>query len=164
MLQGSAIVTGRKRMSTSEPPARLLFLCTGNYYRSRFAELLFNVLAQEAGLNWIAESRGLALERGTSNVGPISRHVLDGLAGRGLRIETRHRFPLQVQAQDLSMADMIVALCEGEHRPLMHERFADWSERVIYWEVKDVHFTMPQEALEVIEKQVRELIVALREK
>ena len=41
-------------------PRRLLFLCTGNYYRSRFAELLFNALAREAGLSWIASSRGIA--------------------------------------------------------------------------------------------------------
>ena len=49
-------------------PKRVLFLCTGNYYRSRFAEILFNQLAPTRGLNWRADSRGLArlweLERG----------------------------------------------------------------------------------------------------
>ena len=38
----------------------LLFLCTGNYYRSRYAEELFNHRAAPAGLNWRAQSRGLA--------------------------------------------------------------------------------------------------------
>ena len=42
----------------------VLFLCTGNYYRSRFAEELFNHQAERADLDWIAQSRGLALERG----------------------------------------------------------------------------------------------------
>jgi protein-tyrosine-phosphatase len=40
----------------------VLFLCTGNYYRSRFAEELFNYEAERASLPWIAQSRGLALE------------------------------------------------------------------------------------------------------
>ena len=31
-------------------PPKLLFICTGNYYRSRFAEILFNALASEARL------------------------------------------------------------------------------------------------------------------
>jgi protein-tyrosine phosphatase len=32
-------------------PKIMLFLCTGNYYRSRFAELLFNHLAKQRGLD-----------------------------------------------------------------------------------------------------------------
>ena len=42
----------------------VLFLCTGNYYRSRFAEAVFNSVAARMGLSWRASSRGLALERG----------------------------------------------------------------------------------------------------
>ena len=42
---------------------RVLFICTGNYYRSRFAEEWFNFLVrQERALHWVADSRGLALE------------------------------------------------------------------------------------------------------
>jgi protein-tyrosine-phosphatase len=44
----------------------ILFLCTGNYYRSRFAEVLFNSVAGKMGLSWHASSRGLALERGVT--------------------------------------------------------------------------------------------------
>ena len=42
----------------------VLFLCTGNYYRSRYAEALFNSVAGKMSLPWRASSRGLALERG----------------------------------------------------------------------------------------------------
>jgi protein-tyrosine-phosphatase len=38
----------------------VLFLGTGNNYRSRFAEALFNSVAGRMGLPWRASSRGLA--------------------------------------------------------------------------------------------------------
>jgi protein-tyrosine-phosphatase len=57
---------------------RVLFVCSGNFYRSRLAELLFNEAAEKAGVVWRAESRGLlktgelkgmqSLKRGTSGV------------------------------------------------------------------------------------------------
>jgi protein-tyrosine phosphatase len=39
---------------------RVLFLCTGNYYRSRYAEELFNHIARAEGLGWRAFSCGAA--------------------------------------------------------------------------------------------------------
>lgn len=50
----------------------VLCLCTGNYYRSRHAEAVFNHLAAGADLPWRAASRGLAIERGVDNVGPMA--------------------------------------------------------------------------------------------
>jgi hypothetical protein len=63
----------------------VLFLCTGNYYRSRFAEVLFNSVAGKMGLPWRASSRGLALERGVHNVGPMAAAAVQALEARGLR-------------------------------------------------------------------------------
>jgi protein-tyrosine-phosphatase len=74
----------------------VLFLCTGNYYRSRFAEELFNHHADRAGLSWIAHSRGLALERGAHNVGPISQFALHAL--KELEIAARAARPPTWQA------------------------------------------------------------------
>jgi protein-tyrosine phosphatase len=103
----------------------LLFLCTGNYYRSRYAEELFNHRAARSGLKWQAQSRGLAIERGIDNVGPLSRFALEALAERGLVAQGAHRLPQQCTAIDLTTADHIVALDQSEHRPLMRERFPD---------------------------------------
>jgi protein-tyrosine phosphatase len=79
----------------------VLFLCTGNYYRSRFAEELFNHEAERAGLNWIAQSRGIALERGTHNVGPISPFALHALREMKITARAADRFPQQCAIDDL---------------------------------------------------------------
>jgi protein-tyrosine phosphatase len=57
----------------------VLFLCTGNYYPSRFAEELFNDGAAHSGPDWQAQSRALAIERGTHR-SPTGHHRLSGRA------------------------------------------------------------------------------------
>src|SRR5580765_3663065 len=102
----------------------ILFLCTGNYYRSRFAEVLFNSVARKMGLPWKASSRGLALERGVNNVGPMAESATKTLEKMGLRAaKDCARFPVQVTADDFELANWIVALKEAEHLPLLQERF-----------------------------------------
>src|SRR6516164_7564540 len=100
----------------------MLFLRTGNYYRSRFAEVLFNHLAGGRGLDWQAISRGLELH--VSNVGPISKDALAGLAVRGIAIEEEVRHPLAVSEDDLASADHIVAVNRAEHLPVLERKFA----------------------------------------
>src|SRR5689334_10207605 len=71
----------------------VLFLCTGNYYRSRFAEELFNHWAEQYALDWAARSRALAIERGKANVGPISRLVVHALEKKGIQPQGHARMP-----------------------------------------------------------------------
>src|SRR5216683_2069422 len=102
----------------------VLFLCTGNYYRSRFAEVLFNSVAGNMGLPWQASSRALALERGASNVGPMAEAALEALAVRGIRVGADGlRFPVQATGDDFQTADRVIALKLTEHQPLMQERY-----------------------------------------
>ena len=83
----------------------VLFLCTGNYYRSRFAEVLFNSVAGKMGLPWRASSRGLALERGVNNVGPMAASAVKALEAMGVRAgDAFARLPAQVTADDLEGA------------------------------------------------------------
>src|SRR5437773_12051476 len=89
----------------------VLFLCTGNYYRSRFAEVLFNSVAGKMGLPWRASSRGLALERGVNNVGPMAVSAVKGLEAMGVHAaEAVTRLPAQVTTGDLEGAALVVAL------------------------------------------------------
>jgi protein-tyrosine phosphatase len=140
----------------------ILFLCTGNYYRSRFAEELFNHRAAHLGINWQAQSRALAIERGRNNVGSLSPLVLWGLMTRGLSAKGTNRAPQQCTILDLESADFIVALNEIEHRPLMSERFPDWSSRTQYWEIGDVEVLQPHRALAFIDLQMDALLAVFR--
>jgi hypothetical protein len=57
------VVDARQEAMAKQKHKTVLFLCTGNYYRSRFAEALFNSVAGKMGLPWRASSRGLAPSR-----------------------------------------------------------------------------------------------------
>jgi protein-tyrosine phosphatase len=143
---------------TTQTYKKILFLCTGNYYRSRFSEHLFNTLALEKKLDWWADSRGLAIERGKNNVGALSPHALQGLRERGLTVPNNERFPKQAIAADFATADKIIALDEHEHRPLVETRFPQWVDTVEYWLVHDLDQTFPPLALKQIEQHINQLI------
>jgi translation initiation factor 1 len=135
----------------------VLFLCTGNYYRSRFAEILFNSVAGRVGLPWRAWSRGLALERGVNNVGPMAAAAVAALNRMGVFAGDHcARPPAQVTAEDLEAADRVVALKQDEHLPLLRERFPVWAEAVEFWHVDDA-----PEALALIEREVMGLVARI---
>jgi protein-tyrosine phosphatase len=135
----------------------VLFLCTGNYYRSRFAEILFNAVAGQMGLPWKASSRGLALERGINNVGPMAVSAIKALEAHGLSAVAEFgRFPIQVTVEDFEAAHWIVALKEAEHQPLLQERFPAWTDKVEFWHVDDA-----PEVLSLIEHEVMDLAARL---
>src|SRR2546423_13173318 len=94
----------------------VLFLCTGNYYRSRFAEVLFNSVADKMGLAWQASSRGLALERGVNNVGPMAVSAIKALEALGVCAgDDCARPPAQGTAEDLEAADPVGGPKQDEH-------------------------------------------------
>lgn len=140
----------------------ILFLCTANYFRSRFAEELFNYRADYAGIGWQAQSRALAVERLVSATSRMSRFAVSGLQERGCVARAVNRLPLQCLQADLETANHIVAINESEHRPLMVERFPHWVERVEYWNVSDVDIQPWNMALAAIDQHIDGLLQHLR--
>jgi protein-tyrosine phosphatase len=140
---------------------KILFLCTGNYYRSRFAEHFFNYQANQQELNWLADSRGLALERGVHNIGKISHYAVTALTERGIVLNENEGFPQQLQLKDLETATRVIALDKSEHLPLMQERFPQWADKIEYWLVHDIDKTSVNEALGQIEASILDLIQQL---
>ena len=139
---------------------QVLFLSTGNYSRSRFAEEMFNHEARIAGLNWRAFSRGLATEPSPENVGAISTFALQALNDRS--ISPAERFPVVCTIGDLESADRIIALKEAEHRLFLEQRFPGWENRASYWHVHDIDVAAPADTIAAIDRLVRELIVDCR--
>jgi len=140
---------------------KILFICTGNYYRSRFAEMLFNAQAARLGLCWTADSRGI--ETSIYNIGPIYRPVLKKLETLGIPVEAQLRMPIQLKTTDLEAADLVIALDATEHKLWMKQRFAEWVDEILYWNVPDLNLMEPEEALSQIEKNVTVLLQQLRD-
>ncbi len=140
-----------------------LFLCTGNYYRSRFAELLFNNSATLRSLNWRGSSRGLGLDRGSRNVGPMDKNALERLRTLEIAVAEPIRFPRQVSLDDLSAADLIIALDRAEHVPLIRDRYPGWENIPIYWDILDRPPTEAYDPLNEIATRVDSLIAKLHD-
>jgi protein-tyrosine phosphatase len=143
----------------TDKPKRILFLCTGNFYRSRFAELYFNWQAKQRGLEWTADSRGLALDG--CNYGPISRYTINRLKEQGIEHDADQRFPLPLTEDDLKSADHIVAVKEAEHRPLVSAKFPAWCDRIEYWHVHDLDCATPDNAFPHLETELIRLLERL---
>jgi protein-tyrosine phosphatase len=69
----------------------------------------------------VATSRALAIEYGVNNVGSLSPLALKALEKRGLATRDGERSPQQCAVIDLETADLIVALMDSEHRPLVND-------------------------------------------
>jgi protein-tyrosine phosphatase len=135
----------------------VLFLGTGNYYRSRFAEILFNSVAGKMGLPWQASSRGLALEQGVNNVGPMAVSAIKALETMGIQVvDAVSRIPAQVTIEDLNEADRLVALNQTEHSLPLQKKHPAWVEKIEFWHVDDV-----PEVLGLIEHEVMGLVARI---
>lgn len=139
----------------------ILFLCTGNYYRSRFAEEYFNHLVGANSTHWRADSRGLRLDMALStNVGPFSAHALSELQRRHIRPLNPKRFPLTVTRTDLENASHIIALNKREHQPMMKALFPSYADSIHYWDVEDLDIWNAERAMNRIEELVTSFFAA----
>jgi protein-tyrosine phosphatase len=138
----------------------VLFVCTGNYYRSRYAEYCFNA-RRPATLDWLADSRGF--EPSPMNPGPVSREAARRLREQGEAPDT-FREPIRLTEFDLEQATLVIMLDETEHRPYMQERFPMWEERVRYWRVADLWAYTPEQALGLIDHEINHLLAELQKK
>jgi protein-tyrosine phosphatase len=141
------------------PTKTVVFICTANYYRSRFSEYLFNALAEQAGLHWRATSRGLKALT-AKNEGPIAEFTVERLTAMGVPFDG-DRFPIQLSVADLENADLVIALKRAEHHAMMMDKFPAWADHIEYWHVDDIDCATPDEALPVCEGGVKFLVRTL---
>jgi protein-tyrosine phosphatase len=135
---------------------RVLFLCSGNYYRSRHAEIYFNWLAACKGAAWRAASRGLELS--DSNLGFVSAHTAARVAALAIDWDFEQRPPAAVSKSDFSMAHHVVAVKGAEHRAMIARAYPEWLAQVEFWEIHDLDCAAPQVALPELEREVEGLL------
>jgi protein-tyrosine phosphatase len=144
--------------------SRILFLCTGNYYRSRFAEEYFNHHAARHGVRWRADSKALARDlAATGNRGPISPYALAELEGRQVRHRGAERWPARVEAEDFLRYPRVIALSRREHEPMLQAHFPAQVDAVEYMEIGDVDIETPAQAIARLASELDVMITGLRE-
>lgn len=138
----------------------VLFICTGNYYRSRLAEIIFNRTAASMDLPVRAISRGLKLWQG--NQGAISPHTRAFLDRKNIDYSNDLRPPREVSLADFREKHSIIAMDRKEHLTLMQERFPDLATTITYWDFQDEYIRTPEEVLPAIEKAVLQFVDTLK--
>ena len=141
--------------SRPAPKRQVLFVCTGNYYRSRFAEALFNEKASEARLDWRAVSRGLKLVASQHGISSLARREL---MKRGVPKELCQGDPKGLTKDDLEKSDYIVFMDEAEHRPMVEKEFPTSDGRKIhYWHIGETWEMSPAKACQTMAGDIDEL-------
>ena len=96
----------------------------------------------------------------SGNVGPISVYARDRLSQLGIPIDETH-FPQSVQESDFKNADRVIALEEREHEPMVRALFPNCLEKTEFWDIADIEFRAPADALAELESCVRHLVATL---
>ena len=150
------------RTSADYKETLVLFICTGNFYRSRHAEAIFNWHALEKGLSARAFSRGLLTSIVADEPTLISMDTHARLGTLGIPLELTGRAPVQLQLEDLEKALHIVALKKDEHYEMMQSSHPEWADKIHYWHFHDIDFEEPQTVLPKIEDEVRNLVEKIK--
>ena len=129
---------------------KVLFVCSGNAFRSPVAEALLKGFSPEIEVN----------SAGTNPVVP------DGIAGSAIRFLAKvgaeqylKRFPEGIGGKQLEKYDLIVVMKE-RHRDAVLDKCPECADKIVVWNVEDPYF-LPRGRAEDIFNQIREKVVRL---
>ena len=137
----------------------ILFICTGNFYRSRFAEAWINFEARRRSIPWRAFSRGLGLK----DQGDLSPYTREAMERRAIPMDHTAPRPVGLTADCLARAHRAIALKRAEHQPAMYSRFPDWARDVEYWDIHDIDVWSPDQGIAELELRLLRLLPELKE-
>ena len=130
----------------------ILFVCTGNSFRSPVAETILKTLRGDLEI----DSAGT---HPASMIAPNAKRLLERMnAAKNLK-----KTPEGVDQKDLEEYDLIVAMEEG-HKNHIINKHPHLKEKIIIWNIDDPYFLpagSDRRILEEIEENVRELSASL---
>lgn len=147
------MLTGKFKPKNSyfELIMKILFICTGNAYRSPLAEALLKKLRPDLTV----ESAGLHVAI------PIPKQVKDYLMEHNAA-DFLKSYPESIEEKELRTFDLIVAM-ESKHKQAVLRNCPDCEKRIVVWNIKDPYWE-EEEAERIfvqIENKVKELAESL---
>jgi protein-tyrosine phosphatase len=140
---------------------QVLFVCTGNFYRSRFAESLFNYLSKRNNLDWKAKSAGLKIHLADEKAaieGEISSIAKNKLLSKGISEDYFDKRRESLTEKMLENADLVILMDKNEHFSMMNDLFPKYVKNAFFYDAKDIEYCDPEIALKIIEKEIMALI------
>ena len=88
----------------------------------------------------------------------MAPEAISALQDRGVTIDPASlASPKQVTEADLDAADVVVAVDEAAHRPMVLQQFPTWENRIRFWGVKDLGEEAAGDPIVQLEQQVKQL-------
>ena len=127
---------------------KVLFVCSGNAFRSPVAEALLKKL--KLGIE--ADSAG------TNPVIPIAGSARSYLL-REKAEQYLKRSPESLEEKDLSKYDLVVAM-EPRHKEIVLSKCPESSEKIVVWNIADPYF-LPRSCAEIVFEQIKQRVKEL---
>ena len=135
---------------------KILFICTGNYYRSKFAEIYFNHLqSQKESQSYKSFSRGIRIDL-KNNLGNISKYASDYL--KKLSVNTVSCLPSkQICKRDLESATIIIGIDKEEHENYLITKYPQYEAKYTFWDISDLYLKTSCVELPRLKQKIEEL-------
>ena len=138
----------------------ILFVCTGNIFRSRFAEEVFNHLCKINGVDATAFSAGLQVGRYKQR--KIYRPAMNELERLKIEPLRSNEDSVHIDDIDVSIYDQIICMDEEEHKPMVRSNELLSGFTFQYWNIVDMPKVPSDISLPRCYKKVETLIDQLK--
>ena len=138
----------------------ILFVCTGNIFRSRFAEEVFNHLRKINGVDATAFSAGLQVGRYKQR--KIYWPAMNELERLKIEPLRSNEDSVHINDIDVSIYDQIICMDEEEHKPMVRSNELLSGFNFKYWNIVDMPKVSSDISLPKCYKKVETLIDQLK--